>query len=334
MFPRGTDLAGITLAHADHVGIIVNSQHRRSLDYQGPTAIYHALAARVRRPSLIGGGCVASSFRCSAAGHEDQQPKATSDSKPSSQGGGWMSQRRVTRIGSTVRRPITESTALLAELLPYLHRSGFRYAPEFLDADDDGYEAVSWVPGTAVPDEEAWKLGLDQLMELGGVIRELHSLTQQWRPTSAKLSSKWQIDGDLVISHGDIAPRNTIWRDGSIVALIDWERACLAPRWWDIAYAAWQFVPFWADADLISRAWDRLPDRRARSAALLGGYGWNEPSAFNLHPALLAVMRGTLTDLSQRAYVARDEVGMREIGDTVRLVERAITAVVGGQDLA
>lgn len=42
-FPRGTDLAGIAPAHADHVAGVINGQRRRSLDYQSPTALYAAL---------------------------------------------------------------------------------------------------------------------------------------------------------------------------------------------------------------------------------------------------------------------------------------------------
>lgn len=45
-FPRGTDLASIDPAHADHVAEIINGQRRRSLDYQSPTALYAALTVR------------------------------------------------------------------------------------------------------------------------------------------------------------------------------------------------------------------------------------------------------------------------------------------------
>jgi len=41
-FPRGTDLAGIAPAHADHVAGVINSQRRRSLNYQSPATLYAA----------------------------------------------------------------------------------------------------------------------------------------------------------------------------------------------------------------------------------------------------------------------------------------------------
>jgi IS30 family transposase len=41
--PRGIDLSVVTPAHADGVASLLNGQRRRSLDYQSPAAIYHAL---------------------------------------------------------------------------------------------------------------------------------------------------------------------------------------------------------------------------------------------------------------------------------------------------
>lgn len=40
--PRGTDLAGINPADADHAADIINGQRRRSLDYQSPATLYAA----------------------------------------------------------------------------------------------------------------------------------------------------------------------------------------------------------------------------------------------------------------------------------------------------
>lgn len=45
-FPRGTDLASIAPAHANHVASVINNQRRRSLSYQSPTTLYAALTAR------------------------------------------------------------------------------------------------------------------------------------------------------------------------------------------------------------------------------------------------------------------------------------------------
>ncbi len=44
-FPRGTDLAGVTPAQAQHAADIINGQRRRSLGYHSPTMLYTALTA-------------------------------------------------------------------------------------------------------------------------------------------------------------------------------------------------------------------------------------------------------------------------------------------------
>lgn len=44
-FPRGTDLAGVDPAEADHAARIVNNQRRRSLGYASPAALFTAAAA-------------------------------------------------------------------------------------------------------------------------------------------------------------------------------------------------------------------------------------------------------------------------------------------------
>ncbi|HVR78377.1 MAG TPA: IS30 family transposase [Acidimicrobiia bacterium] len=45
-YPRGIDLSLVTPHHADQVATILNGQRRRSLDYQSPAAIYHALTVQ------------------------------------------------------------------------------------------------------------------------------------------------------------------------------------------------------------------------------------------------------------------------------------------------
>ncbi len=45
-YPRGIDLSLVTPHHADNVASILNGQRRRSLGYQSPAAIYHALTVR------------------------------------------------------------------------------------------------------------------------------------------------------------------------------------------------------------------------------------------------------------------------------------------------
>lgn len=45
-FPRGTDLASVTPAAAEHAATIINGQRRRSLEYQSPAMLYAAAAVQ------------------------------------------------------------------------------------------------------------------------------------------------------------------------------------------------------------------------------------------------------------------------------------------------
>ena len=52
--------------------------------------------------------------------------------------------------------------------------------------------------------------------------------------------------GDLpaeVVCHNDFAPYNVVFDDGGPVGVIDWETAAPGARVWDVAYAAYRWVP-------------------------------------------------------------------------------------------
>ena len=52
--------------------------------------------------------------------------------------------------------------------------------------------------------------------------------------------------GDLpaeVVCHNDFAPYNVVFGDDGPVGVIDWETAAPGARVWDVAYAAYRFVP-------------------------------------------------------------------------------------------
>jgi aminoglycoside phosphotransferase (APT) family kinase protein len=46
-----------------------------------------------------------------------------------------------------------------------------------------------------------------------------------------------------VICHNDLAPYNTVYESGRPVAFIDWDYAAPGTRAWDVAHAAWRYIP-------------------------------------------------------------------------------------------
>lgn len=57
----------------------------------------------------------------------------------------------------------------------------------------------------------------------------------------------------IVFTHGDLAPRNIIVRDGKIVGLLDWEDAEWYPEYWE-------YVKFFQHVGADVRDWWRFAD--------------------------------------------------------------------------
>src|SRR3954468_19522367 len=77
------------------------------------------------------------------------------------------------------------------------------------------------------------------------LLRQLHDATAGF---VARAGAMWQfiyLDPTRhdVICHNDVAPYNTVYVDGRPRALIDFDTAGPGPRIWDLAYAAYTFVP-------------------------------------------------------------------------------------------
>lgn len=148
----------------------------------------------------------------------------------------------VVRIGGTVRRRPGPWTPNVHRLMRGLRAAGVDVVPEPHGVDDEGREVVEYVPGDcpAYP-MPAWVWGDDVLVQVAHAVRAIHD-------ASAGLAlplDGWRsppVEPAEVVCHGDVAPYNCVFRDGRLVALIDWDFAIPAPRGWDLGYAAYRFV--------------------------------------------------------------------------------------------
>jgi aminoglycoside phosphotransferase (APT) family kinase protein len=76
-----------------------------------------------------------------------------------------------------------------------------------------------------------------------------------------------------VICHNDLSPDNTVFHPaGDPRAFIDWDLAAPAPPLWDLAWAAYRFVPLYDDAT-CERLGYPIPSRPARLRTLCDAYG-------------------------------------------------------------
>jgi len=185
-------------------------------------------------------------------------------------------------------------------------------------------------PGCPVGGEA---VGVDDeaLAAVGRLIRGCHDATAGWAPPDAR----WRRlpgapDGGEVICHNDLAPHNTVFRDGRPVAFTDWDFAAPGPRAWDLAHAVWRFAPFDASGD---------PDvAGGRARVLLDAYGLTERAGFvALVRERMRVLRETIrsgAEAGEPAWLAMwgTEHSERPLADRAWVARhrRALEAAIGG----
>jgi hypothetical protein len=204
------------------------------------------------------------------------------------------------RIGATVRRPGGVRPAVRALLL-HLETVGFEGAPRHLGMDDQGREIVSWIEGDVpLPPYPSWAMTDRALADLGRLVRRFHEATASFvPPPDAEWAADWAdptagragpgVPGapgaiDAVITHNDLFPENVVFRDGRVVALIDFAMAAPGRPQWDLAIAAEMWGPLGDPArrdqhppdldgiarfGVLARAYGLEPERAAELVGIL-----------------------------------------------------------------
>jgi Phosphotransferase enzyme family len=178
------------------------------------------------------------------------------------------------RVGSTVHRVTGPWTPAVHSLLRHLEQASFE-APRVVGVDDEGHEVLTYVPGQAGVDPYPPGVWADAvLVQVGRLIRRYHDATAGFVPPP---DASWQRlvgapeDGE-VICHNDLAPANTIYDGGVPRTFVDWDLAAPGPREWDLAYAAYRFVPLYSDKSCEQLGIPVL-QRAARVRILCDAYG-------------------------------------------------------------
>ncbi|MEV0387890.1 phosphotransferase [Nonomuraea sp. NPDC050643] len=155
----------------------------------------------------------------------------------------------VVRVGDTVRRPSSTSTPSVHALLRHLEAAGFDGAPRVVGMDGAGRQILTYVPGTTGLRLESVSDGA--LAELAVLLRRYHDATAGF-PLSAKGWEGGSNDDKSpeVIGHCDLTPENVIFRNGSPVAVIDFDLARPTTRLFDIVTTLRHWAPL---ADPLDR---------------------------------------------------------------------------------
>ena len=160
------------------------------------------------------------------------------------------------RVGDTVRRAVGSDSPGVTALLQHLEAVGFDGAPRHRGFDDQGREILTWIPGDVpLPPYPDWAMTEQALDDLSRLIRRFHEATARFvAPDAPDWATDWAdptggAGGDpeapdpRVICHNDLFPENVVFREGRVVALIDFAMAAPGRPLWDLAIAAELWCP-------------------------------------------------------------------------------------------
>jgi hypothetical protein len=165
--------------------------------------------------------------------------------------GGTTNAGLVTRVGDTVRRPLTATSSIRRALLDHLERVGFEGAPRYMGIDEQGREILSYIPGSAiVKPYPSWALGDAALASVAHLVRGYHDAISsfdyhrhRWpRPLPRAFRG-------ALVCHNDLNLDNIVFSGRRAVALIDFDLASPGCAGWDLAGCARLWAPFESDPD-------------------------------------------------------------------------------------
>jgi thiamine kinase-like enzyme len=187
------------------------------------------------------------------------------------------------RAGDTVRRQTGHWTPAVHALLRYLDSADFGDAPKVLCLDNQGREVLLFVEGeVGLRDHDhplpPWFRTAEACRAIGDWLRRFHEAQYGFTPDPAlpwrMVPGRPLTRGEVVVHH-DAAPYNTIQRPFGGLTVIDWDFCAPGDPIEDLAFAAWQWVPLWADRAAVEHAQGRamtVQDAGIKLAALAGGY--------------------------------------------------------------
>nr|WP_255654324.1 phosphotransferase [Cohnella sp. REN36] len=201
--------------------------------------------------------------------------------------------KSVIRREDAVLRPSGPWTPSVQALLRYLPEAGFTALPSVLGTgtDEQGNETLSYIEGEFIH-PGPWSD--EALQAVGGMLRLLHEAGAAFDPGAKAEWKPWflrELGGPrYVYSHGDVAPWNTVVREGLSFALIDWEFAGPVDPLMELARVCWLF-PQLHDDDVAGRVGLPSLDVRARQLRLLvEAYGASIAERQGLYDRILEVV--------------------------------------------
>ena len=227
------------------------------------------------------------------------------------------------RVGDTVRRRAGPWTPAVHALLRYLEHANFP-APRVVGMDTLDREVLRYIEGEAhngtTEPLPRILLADDLLVSAAELLRRYHDVVAKFRPPP---NATWRLTAPTryeLICHNDWTPWNALLRRGRVEVMLDWDLAGPGTRVWDVANAAYAWVPLIAASHLAPDTAEQI--RRLR--LFLDAYGLRDRSE------VLLTMRSRLqhvSDLITRDAAAGDS-GMQRLvamGAPRNMLEQDVT---------
>jgi Phosphotransferase enzyme family len=210
------------------------------------------------------------------------------------------------RVGHTVRRTSGPWTPAVHALLAHLDGKDFGGSPRPLGIDEQGREVLTFMPGETVGSARPWPEWVhaeDTLVQVARWLRNFHRAVADFAPPAGAV---WRMGGEwvpgLVVGHNDAAPYNAVWRDDRLAGFIDWDMAGPVAAAWDLAFAAFSWVPLHARHVVAREGFTDFEGRPRRLQLFLAEYGWEEsgPAFLEIVAARIEAHVTSLRDLAGR----------------------------------
>jgi aminoglycoside phosphotransferase (APT) family kinase protein len=141
--------------------------------------------------------------------------------------------------------------------------------------DERGREVLAYIDGDVHPGwpepAPAWVWDDDRLAEAARLLRRYHDLVASFVPPP---DARWRLVAPTapeIICHNDWSPGNALFRHRRLAVMLDWDMAGPGTRTWDIANAAFSWVPLLSESYLSP-----IELRAARLRLFCDAYGLSD----------------------------------------------------------
>lgn len=231
-------------------------------------------------------------------------------------------------VGDTVRRPAGPWTPAVHALLAHIAGNGFSGAPRPLGFDDQGREVLTFLAGETTGTRRprpAWVYADDTLTQVARWMRDYHRAVAGFvPPANAIWRSGTAWSPNLIIAHNDAATYNAAWHQGKLTGFFDWDFAGPAAPAWDLAFAAFSWVPLHARRVVSAEGFTNFAARPRRLDQFLDSYGWAAPvdEFLDVVEARIKAHAGGIRDLAASGDEAHRRLLSQGIADDL---DQAIT---------